>query len=1458
MKRLARSLVLLLLALIGLGGILLRVRQAWLPPLVVAFLQTEADRQGLSLTIDHLESVPWSGVTARALTLTSRQPDLPPLHLTLDRIEIRYNLATLLAGGDAFVQAVTVRATGLRGAIDLAATPAGTDHSEAQPPAWSLPALPDLQLEGVDLALSTTQGELAIHQGRLDLAPAPREGGIEALLKAEELELDLAPLAPAQLPLRARLVIGPGSVRLQELQLRGEDVPASARLFQPATGAGIGLEMALRLAGGSLSGEGVWAPSQLTAAFRGESLDLEKWRQLLRQPEIVPAGSLDAELDLRLDPRTPDQAAGLLRLSFQGQPAAPLQGLDLAGQLEAGTLRLDRLGISVLGSSLASDGLLLPLAPLLAGNWSGMLQGASGQLRGESSDLPAILALVGQPVPEPRGGFPAHRLLLAADLEQGRLAVTEGRLEADGVDLRLGTSGLLLPLAPPPAADTPLTASLKARITDLGRLATLFGLPPLAGELTADLRLTGQLGAPQGELDLAGRQLAVAGRPLGSLRLAASLAPAAIQVREIDLDNGRDRVQGRLRLDTARRALEDVDLTVRIQDLAAYTSDLLPPAWAVGGNLKAEIAGAGDEGSARGAFSAHIAGLTWQGQQLGDLAARGRVSPHALTLEALNVTRAGDRLDAQGSWNFTDELLEGGEAWLTIRDLAAWQGLWPGSWPALAGSLSARAAASGPWAKPHLQARATWQQPRLGSWLGEEALLEAAGPWTGLAVTAQLTAPRLGSLAMEGTLAAGARGQVKLDRLAWRGADWHFQLAAPAAIGWQDDQVTVADLQLTGSAGRLRLTGSVQPAGNSDLTLELAELASHGWLAAVIDRPFTFQGLSASLHLAGPAVRPYLHLAGDVQELGALEEGPPFAGRFDLVLDSSGLTVADFDWQATGGNRIRLAGRLPLSPWGAQPVAPGDLSVRGSIDLPDLNTLLAIVAPEAQTGGSLQGSLELSGSAAAPSGHLELTASGLSAPAGLPLRPPGPFAGRAVIVATADGLELTELQVTSPALTATGSGRWQGLPVLLELLRLRWPGGGGSVAGRLGLQAPDCSWAAAQLAGIRRLTGGLNAEMTLSGPAGQPSLTGLVRLSGGEVRPDLAIPAVRQLEATARLNGQEAVIELMTGELGGSPFAVSGAVRWPGPGPASWDLRLTGRHLLFYRDEGLKVRADADLALTGTLAKPELSGQLMLTDGRLVRNLDFLRLLRADGRPAGNGLLPLFSLTEPPARDLTFDLTIGSHAPFLIRSNMAAGSLRPSLRLQGTGELPILAGEVYVDATQVPLPAGRLLIETGVIRFAESQAEDASLSLSGRSRLRGYDVAAAIQGTLAEPVVTLSSNPPLPDDELLLLFLTGQLPQKGSQPAPRGSRNTAVMVYVGRSLLGQILGQESVEADESVLDRLDVEVGREMTREGEETIDAQFRLGESLVREGDTLYLTADKDVYDFYNVGLKLVFRFR
>jgi translocation and assembly module TamB len=459
-----------------------------------------------------------------------------------------------------------------------------------------------------------------------------------------------------------------------------------------------------------------------------------------------------------------------------------------------------------------------------------------------------------------------------------------------------------------------------------------------------------------------------------------------------------------------------------------------------------------------------------------------------------------------------------------------------------------------------------------------------------------------------------------------------------------------------------------------------------------------------------------------------------------------------------------------------------------------------------------------------------------------------------------DGTRITveSIKLKSTILLFEGTGQWTDMPRFPELLqgRKHWLRGDILLAGDL--QAEDLGWLAEQTPALRRVSGRLHAKWNVEGPLVKPAVNATVRLTDGELRPDRDLPPLRSLNLEAAVTAESLQLRTATGEIGGALFRFSGAARRNPNNSIETDLRFQGENLLFYRSEGVKLRADTDLTVKGPLSRLELAGEVAFTDGHFKKYFDFLGALKGPERPKSDTRLQPFSLREPPFRDAVFDVRLTSKQPFKIRNNVAKGSVRTDLRLSGTGEVPVLTGKLYVDATRLILPAGSLVFPSGVIRFEPNRPDRPVLDLIGESRILGYDVTVVVEGPYDEPIITLSSVPPLSDEELLMLILTGQIPNTRDDRKGAQRQNINVAVYVGRDLISRWFGSESTDSLDSIFERFEVEVGRAVTRSGDETVDAKFRVTEGLLRDGDTLYLAGEKDVFDFYNAGVRIVFRFK
>jgi autotransporter translocation and assembly factor TamB len=707
---------------------------------------------------------------------------------------------------------------------------------------------------------------------------------------------------------------------------------------------------------------------------------------------------------------------------------------------------------------------------------------------------------------------------------------------------------------------------------------------------------------------------------------------------------------------------------------------------------------------------------------------------------------------------------------------------------------------------------------------------------------------------------ADAHGDLEITTLTLSGQGAELALQAPGHIRFsRDGELSLKDIALSGPTGRISLKGTLATHGNVDLLLVVSGMSSDGWLESLLaTERLLFSGLDARVHLFGPMDSPSLTMTGDLATISRHGRKTSLSGRFDLSYAKERLTIRQFDWTGREGQQLSIAGALPINLFGKTALGPGPLSLDAKVNLPDLTAVDFFLPHYIPSAGSLQGELHLTGSWNAPSGTIVFWGRDLSQPLELKPMPPGPLEIFGHIRLDGDRVVLESIQIDSSTLTFTSRGVWSGTSFLVDLLE----GVPGKLAGDVtlsgNLEIADLNWLAEEISGLRRVSGRLEAEVTMEGAVSTPALNGTVRLSAGELRLDADVPSLYAMNLEAAITPATLQLQTFTAELGGAKFQVSGSMVRNGKSGALADLRLQGDNLLLYRSEGVKLRADTDLTIKGPISRLEVAGEVAITDGRFAKYFDFLSPLQGSTKPRADTGLQLFSIRKPPFSNTRFDVSITAKHPFRIRNNLAKGSVRPDLKLTGTGEVPVLTGKVYVEPTRLSLPAGSLLFESGVIRLDPYSPDRPVLDLVGKSRMLGYDITVLVEGVYDEPVVTLSSIPPLSNEELLLLVLTGQPPKVMGDRTVSQRQAMNVAVYVGRDFISRWFGSESVESRESILDRFEVEVGRAVTRAGEETLDAQFRLTEGIISDGDTLYLTGEKDVFDFYNAGVKIVFRFK
>ncbi len=1226
---------------------------------------------------------------------------------------------------------------------------------------------------------------------------------------------DLPPLpsvALSKITLILRSASGTGSIGPADIQLKGD------------TGSP---QLMVGMAGGqwqSDTGKIDIPPLSVSLAVKEKSLNIS--------PAVVGDGwvTLDAEVPMDGLPETlPFTLSGRLA---DGAISATGVYKDHSG------LKVSVMGSGVnIGKALQQSGLTLP-EPL-----SGRLD-ADGQF--SISPAPPFTPTGNLRATVSDGAYGTYRLSrIDASLQSDGLTLRAKRVELSSADNRLVVEAVTLPWAPLLSADiAALATAATGRIELTGTnamdlLQQAHATEPALRDLPRhDYRLSGVLA--DGVLTIDAGHLAAGGGKLEVMPSTVSLPRPIDQIASTGID---------------------LRVTANFPDLLPVSQIMALP-FRVTGWLNADGAVTGSLGAPVGRASIRAGSLGVNDLAVGELDGSATATAGVIRVNDLYWQNGIDRLRLGGSVRMTDGRAEAVQASLKVKDVGPYLALATRSLPEFAGDIEATVSAEGTIHAPTmlLEAASNHLDTPAGR-LNDVLFKAAATPDRRLEIDAlemDWAGTRISGTGTVTWPPAADSAEILLNAFSIDRQGIDLQLTRPARLEWaQHRPVILSPLTLSGAAGTLTVSGSMVPGGALTATASISDLDGGEWLPDLTGDRLDVTGLNGTVSVGGSLSAPQLALTASVNTLRSPLLPMPLTGRLDMAYADERLSIRQFDWTHSDGSKIHIIGDLPaMVQWRSIP-ATAPVRLTADIDLPQATLLNAFFGAKRISAGSLTAAVNVSGTWDNPEGTARVEGSGVILNNdGLPL-PPGPLAISGQARYSGRIITIDHLDIQEPSTTVSARGFWMGLPPPWLTPLTADSAAGSTLYVDATVSASRLDWAAAGIPGVRAVDGRIGGTLQLKGDPRTPDITAALSLQNGQVRAEGRLPAVEGIQLKMELTEGHVTISQFAALLGGAPLTATGKITNALSTEPVVDITLTGDNVLLYRNPSLRVRGNTALTLTGPADRMVLTGDVILTDGLLSHHVDVLGSLKGADRPSSSGM-QLFSIRQQPLNAMRLDVGLSAASPFVIRSNIVRGTVTPHLRLGGTAEVPLLKGRVLVNRAQLKLPAGRMVIENGLVQFPPADPERPVIDMLGDSKMFGYDVHMVAEGPYDEPVITLSATPPLSSEEILLMLLTGVPPSTGSATGDTHRRSLNVAVFIGQDLLSRWFDTGEGDTGESVLERFNVQLGREITQKGEETVEAQFRLADNVLMEGGTLYLTGEKDVFDYYNMGIRFVFRLR
>jgi outer membrane protein assembly complex protein YaeT len=288
-----------------------------------------------------------------------------------------------------------------------------------------------------------------------------------------------------------------------------------------------------------------------------------------------------------------------------------------------------------------------------------------------------------------------------------------------------------------------------------------------------------------------------------------------------------------------------------------------------------------------------------------------------------------------------------------------------------------------------------------------------------------------------------------------------------------------------------------------------------------------------------------------------------------------------------------------------------------------------------------------------------------------------------------------------------------------------------------------------------RAAGETRLELALAGTANAPLFSGFLELQDGKAT--LANPRIDADDLDVRLKfaADSLAIENLTGQINGGSLQGRGSVGYREGQVADFNIDLKAENMFLDVPKGLRTLASANLQVRSPEQWIEIVGKVLILEGSyrdpLLIDSELLNSLKA-GQTADLGGEP-----SPLLSRIRYNVSLETKTPILVDNNLAKLAADANIRLVGTFYRPALVGRMTVEeGGEVYLNERKYLVERGNIDFTSETRIEPSLDIQAKAEVANYDIDLHISGPPTKVTTTLTSEPPLPEPDIISLLLTGR------------------------------------------------------------------------------------------------------
>ncbi|MEP6741868.1 MAG: translocation/assembly module TamB domain-containing protein [bacterium] len=286
-------------------------------------------------------------------------------------------------------------------------------------------------------------------------------------------------------------------------------------------------------------------------------------------------------------------------------------------------------------------------------------------------------------------------------------------------------------------------------------------------------------------------------------------------------------------------------------------------------------------------------------------------------------------------------------------------------------------------------------------------------------------------------------------------------------------------------------------------------------------------------------------------------------------------------------------------------------------------------------------------------------------------------------------------------------------------------------------------------------SGSADVAVRVTGSYETPRLNGTASVNGGSISLLLGNDrwTISNLKSLVRFTSNQAQIDSLTGTMGGGRVSITGGALLEGFTVSRFLFNIHGDEVSVPFPENFRTTADLDLEIRGSGREQLIGGVVNVRRTEYTQDIelaDLINFRREESIEEGGEL-------ELTRAALFSDLRVEGRNALVVHNNLADLTGSVSLQVNGPVKDPVISGRITATSGTLNFRNDRYEITRALMDLPPQRGADPLINIQGESQIRGYRVTVGLNGPLSQPQAIVSSEPALPQADVVSLITTGQL-----------------------------------------------------------------------------------------------------